>query len=64
MKLAKQDLLQALNSKSPQTLAQEIATVQLAQFKTPEGYSVDFNATVQKYTSMLENLVQQQVKAL
>lgn len=63
MKLSKANLLTQLESKSPQDLATEIATVQLAQFKTPEGYSVDFDATVQKYTTMLEKLVQEEMLA-
>lgn len=63
MKMSKADLLKQLEEKSPQALATEIATVQLAQFKTPEGYSVDFDATVQKYTTMLEKLVQEEMLA-
>ena len=63
MKMSKADLLKQLEEKSPQALATEIATIQLAQFKTPEGYSVDFDATVQKYTTMLEKLVQEEMLA-
>lgn len=57
MKLSKQYLLDELTRKSPQDLAKEIVTQQVVKGAIPEGYELQFNATVQKYTTMLENLV-------
>lgn len=57
MKLSKEYLLNELTKKSPQELAKEIVTRQVATGGIPEGYELQFNATVQKYTTMLENLV-------
>ncbi len=63
MKLSKQYLLEQLEVKTPEDLATEIATDQLKGYKTPTGYSVDFNATVRKYTLMLINLKNEKVVA-
>lgn len=57
MKLSKEYLLNELTKKSPQELAKEIVTRQVTTGGIPEGYELQFNATVQKYTTMLENLV-------
>ena len=56
MKLSKQYIKEQLQSKTANELALEIVTEQLADYKTPTGYSVDFDATVAKYTKMIENV--------
>jgi hypothetical protein len=57
MKLSKEYLLNELTKKSPKELATEIVNRQIVLGGIPEGYDVQFDATVQKYTTMLENLV-------
>jgi hypothetical protein len=56
MKLSKQYILGRLEETSVHDLAVEIATEQLAGYKTPTGYSVDFTATVAKYETMMKPL--------
>jgi hypothetical protein len=57
MKLSKQYLLDELTRKSPQQLAKEIVSQQIVKGQVPAGYSVEYDATVQKYSQMLEKLV-------
>ena len=56
MKLSKQYIKEQLQSKTADELALEIVTEQLKGYKTPTGYSVDFNATLAKYTKMIESV--------
>lgn len=62
MKLSKQYLLEQLTEKSPKELAQEIVKKQLFNGAVPVGYTVQYDATVQKYTTMLEKLVLEEMR--
>ena len=55
MKLSKEFLIKELKTKTTKELAIEIVEKQLGS--VPSGYQVQFDATVKKYQSMLENLV-------
>ncbi len=57
MKLSKEYLLDELTRKNPKQLATEIVNKQIVLGNIPKGYDVQFDATVQKYTTMLEKLV-------
>lgn len=57
MKISKQELLEQLTVKSPKELATEIVKKQVFNGAVPVGYELQYDATVQKYTTMLEKLV-------
>lgn len=56
MQLSKQYITEKLQTMTVKELALEIATEQLASYKTPTGYSVNFSATVAKYEAMMKPL--------
>jgi hypothetical protein len=62
MKLSKQYLLEQLTEKSPKALAEEIVKKQVFAGGIPVGYELQFDATVQKYTTMLERLVLEEAR--
>ena len=62
MKLSKEYLLDELTRKNPKQLATEIVNQQIVLGGIPKGYDVQFDATVQKYATMLEELVLQEAR--
>ena len=62
MKLSKAYLLDQLTVKSPKELAEEIVKKQLFNGAVPVGYELQYDATVQKYTAMLEKLVLEELR--
>lgn len=62
MKLSKAWLLDQLTVKSPKELATEIVKKQVFTGGVPVGYELQYDATVQKYTSMLEKLVLEEMR--
>lgn len=62
MKISKQYLLEQLTVKSPKELAQEIVKKQVFADGIPAGYELQYDATVQKYTTMLEKLVLEEAR--